>query len=136
MFRKPIVKLECRFRWVSCQFDFLEKCPNPINFRTAFKTLPKTLDKIYVRILNKIPPNYERNATKFLQFFTFSERPLQFEKTVDINAVNLEKKPKFNADYKMPEPDEIFTYCLNLVIVINKSGKKGNKKKNYNLRIF
>ncbi|QBZ66506.1 hypothetical protein PoMZ_13485, partial [Pyricularia oryzae] len=119
----------CAFRWVSYQFDFLENCLKPHNFRAAFKKLPKTLDEIYARILSKIPPNYKRNVTKFLQFFTFSERPLQFEEIVDINAVDLEKKPKFNTDYKIPEPNEIFIYCSSLVIVSNKSDKYGNIKK-------
>lgn len=111
MLREPITKLEGRFRWVSCQLDSLEKCLKPHDLRAALKKLPRTLDETYARILSKIPPDYERNATRLLQFLTFSERPLQLEEAVDIDAVDLEEKHRFNADYRMPEPDEISIYC-------------------------
>ncbi|QBZ57640.1 hypothetical protein PoMZ_02573 [Pyricularia oryzae] len=131
-----LIKLECRFRWVSCQLDFLEKFLKLDHLRKASKKLPKTLDETYARILSKIPPDYERNATRLLQFLTFSERPLQLEEVVDIDAVDLEEKPRFNADYRMPEPDEISIYCSSLVVVFSITDEDGNTKRELQLAHF
>ncbi|TLS21185.1 uncharacterized protein PpBr36_10655 [Pyricularia pennisetigena] len=131
-----VQKANGMFRWVSCPLDSLEKCPDPISLREALKKLPRTLDETYARILSKIPPDYERNATRLLQFLTFSERPLQVEEAVDINAVNLKEKPRFNADYRMPEPDEISIYCSSLVVVMSKTDEDGNIKRELQLAHF
>ena len=43
----------CRFRWVSCQFDFLRRCL-PGRIRLALNELPVTLDATYKRTLEDL----------------------------------------------------------------------------------
>ncbi|WDK23171.1 hypothetical protein CGRA01v4_14463 [Colletotrichum graminicola] len=121
-------KADGMFRWVSCQLEALEKCPDPLSLRKTLQSLPRTLDETYARVLSKIPPEHEQNAKRILQFLAFSERPLRIEEAVDLIAVATESKPRFDAKNRMPEPSEISLYCPSLVAIVSRGGKDGGKK--------
>jgi ankyrin repeat protein len=108
-----------RFRWAFCQLDALEKCLDPSRLQIALKSLPKTLDETYVRILRRIPEEYKRNAIRLLQFLTYSERPLTIEEAVDAIAVETEGGQYFDPAFRMPNPQEISRYCSSLVVLVS-----------------
>ena len=108
-----------RFRWAACQLDALENCLEYRTLQNALVSLPKTLDETYARILRSIPEEYKQNATRILQFLTYSERPLMIEEVVDAIVVDAEVDPYFNPKYRMPNPHEISCYCSSLVVVVS-----------------
>ncbi|KZL87248.1 pfs domain-containing protein, partial [Colletotrichum incanum] len=116
------------FRWVSCQLDALEKCPDPNSLRQTLRSLPRTLDETYARLISKIPPEFEQTARRLLQFLVFSERPLRIEEAVDMIAVVTEDKPRFDAKNRMPQPYEISIYCSSLVAVITRDDNDGESE--------
>jgi len=85
-----------RFRWAACQLDALENCLEYRTLQNALASLPETLDETYSRILHGIPSEYKQNATRILQFLTYSERPLSIEEAVDAIAVDTEGDQYFN----------------------------------------
>ena len=107
-----------RFRWAVCQLDALENCLEYRTLQNALASLPKTLDETYDRILRGIPEEHKQNATRILQFLTYSERPLRIEEAVDAIVVDVEADQHFNPKYRMPDPHEILCYCSSLVVVV------------------
>ncbi|KAK2765812.1 pfs domain-containing protein [Colletotrichum kahawae] len=124
------------FRWVSCQLEALEKCPDPLSLRQTLQSLPRTLDETYARVLNRIPPEFEQNAMRILQFLVFSERPLRVEEAVDVIAVVIRNKPRFDAKDRMPQADEISIYCSSLVAVVTRGEDGDNRVKELQLAHF
>ena len=108
-----------RFRWAACQLDALENCLDYRALQNALASLPKTLDETYARILRGIPDEHKQNATRILQFLTYSERPLRIEEAVDALVVDTRGDQHFNPQYRMPEPREISCYCSSLVVVVS-----------------
>ncbi|KAK7545178.1 uncharacterized protein J3D65DRAFT_664368 [Phyllosticta citribraziliensis] len=113
-------KADGMFRWVSCQLDAIEECRDPLTLREALKSLPATLDDTYARILKTIPAEIKRPAIRILQFLTFSNRPLRIEEVVDAIAVEVNQKPRFDTENRMPVPEEVAGYCSSLVAVVKK----------------
>ncbi|KAK1990129.1 ankyrin [Colletotrichum falcatum] len=116
------------FRWVSCQLDALEKCPDRNSLRQTLRSLPRTLDETYARVISKIPSEVEQTARRLLQSLVFSERPLRIEEAVDMIALVIEDRPRFDADNRMPKPCEISSYCSSLVAVITRVDKDGKSE--------
>ncbi|WQF89312.1 Putative NACHT nucleoside triphosphatase, P-loop containing nucleoside triphosphate hydrolase [Colletotrichum destructivum] len=123
-----IEKANGMFRWVSCQLDALEKCPDPLSLRQTLQSLPRTLDETYARVLSRIPPEFEQNAKRLLQFLAYSERPLRIEEAVDVITVAIENKPRFDTKNRMPQPDELSIYCSSLVAVVTRGGSNGGNE--------
>lgn len=67
----------CRFRWVSCQLNVLERCLNLDTLQRALQSLPKDLNETYTRILKNLPSEHAHDTMRLLQFLTYSERPLR-----------------------------------------------------------
>ncbi|OJJ81197.1 uncharacterized protein ASPGLDRAFT_87665, partial [Aspergillus glaucus CBS 516.65] len=55
----------------------------------SLKSLPKTLEETYARILASIDGNYRDYAIRLLQFITYSKRPLTIQEAVDVLVVYL-----------------------------------------------
>ncbi|RYP81096.1 hypothetical protein DL769_002152 [Monosporascus sp. CRB-8-3] len=119
-------KADGMFRWVTCQLDALENCLDYRALQKALRTLPRTLDETYVRILENIPPDHLPYTKRILQFLTFSERPLRIDEAVDAIAVSLTETPRFDASNRMPIPTEISRYCSSLVAVVEKEDDAGD----------
>ncbi|KAK2764811.1 hypothetical protein CKAH01_15750 [Colletotrichum kahawae] len=114
----------------------LEKCPDPVSLRQTLQSLPRTLDETYERVLNRIPPEFEQNAIRILQFLAFSERPLRIEEAVDVIAVVIGNKPRFDAKNRMPQAEEISIYCSSLVAVVTRDEDGDNRVKELQLAYF
>jgi hypothetical protein len=99
-----------------CQLDELRKCLKPNDLRRALKSLPKTLDDTYARILHSInKEDNSKDAFKILQWLAYSTRPLQLDEIVEVIAVDIEDDPKFDPENRLLEPRNILTICSSLV---------------------
>ena len=56
-----------RFRWVFCQLDALKKCKKRTSLLKALKSLPKTLDETYERILMNVDEECQEEARRIDQ---------------------------------------------------------------------
>ncbi|KAG9853157.1 purine and uridine phosphorylase, partial [Aureobasidium melanogenum] len=110
-------KAQGMFRWAKCQLDSLAECLCLRMLHKALNTLPKTLDETYARILEHLPPMYLQDTIRLLQILTWSERPLLIEEAVDYLAVELDSKPGFDEENRLPVPREIMRFCSSLVTV-------------------
>lgn len=104
-----------RFRWAVCQLDGLGNCLNLPMLRKALKSLPKTLDETYARVLCNIDEEHSENALKMLRWLTYSARPLQIEEIAEVVAVDVEDDPRFDSERRFPEPRDILIMCSSLV---------------------
>jgi hypothetical protein len=104
-----------RFRWAACQLDILEKCPDLLKLRESLRSLPKTLEETYGRILAGIDENYRDYAIRILQFLAYSEQPLAIEEAVDALAVDPSGETPFDPELRMPQPQDIMKKCSSLV---------------------
>ncbi|KAH8672104.1 ankyrin repeat-containing domain protein [Tricladium varicosporioides] len=102
------------FRWVVCQLSELRKCLKLPNIRKTLTNLPKTLDATYARILNNIPPLYEREMKTVLILLAFSARPVTIKEVAEATTINMETK-SFTVDERFPDPYDIMEFCSSLV---------------------
>ncbi|KAJ1329892.1 ankyrin repeat domain-containing protein 50 [Microdochium nivale] len=123
-----VAKAGGMFRWVACQLDVLKECLDPLSVKRELDNLPRTLSATYARILQSIPPQHINHAKRLLQFITYSERPLSIEEAVDVVAVDLARKPRFDPSYRMPEPKEVARYCSSLVVIVERQDSRTKKK--------
>jgi len=85
--------------------------------RKALKSLPKTLDDTYVRILCTIKAEYYSYAFKILQWLVFSVRPLSIQEAAEILAIDEEAERGFDPEYRLEDPRDILTICSSLVTI-------------------
>ncbi|KFX93548.1 hypothetical protein O988_06755 [Pseudogymnoascus sp. VKM F-3808] len=72
------------FRWVVCQLDALKPLGRPKAIRNALKSLPKTLDESYDRILIGIQSEEEKEfIRRALQLIIFATRPMTMEEIAE-----------------------------------------------------
>lgn len=107
-----------RFRWVVCQLDALQGCLKPRQIRVALKSLPKTLDETYARILANIPEEHSEDARRILQCLISAFYPLDVKEVAEIVAINPSEGPIFDLDNKLYDPQDVLTICSSLVSVI------------------
>ncbi|KAL8788065.1 MAG: hypothetical protein Q9195_007479 [Heterodermia aff. obscurata] len=116
---KLLLKPGVRFRWVVCQFDVLVKCVKLPQLQATLRSLPRTLEDTYSRILLGIDQEYVRDAISVLRWLAFSARPLQLEEVVEVLAIDWEvnEKPTFDLDFRLPDPLDLLTICSSLVTI-------------------
>ena len=107
-----------RFRWVALQLAELEKCSSAYEVEKKLKDLPKGLDKIYDRILEKIDEDHQADIRTFLQWLAFSKQSMTIEEiaatiTVDFTS---EDAPVFNSRKRYDNPWDVLVRCSSLVI--------------------
>jgi len=107
-----------RFRWVVCQLDVLRKCLKVDALRKALKSLPKTLDDTYARILLNIDEDYRQDAFRILRWLVYSARPLRIEEMVEVIATDTELL-QLNPENRLPDPRDLLTICSSLVTTIS-----------------
>ena len=98
----------------------MEKCSSYRGLKIALKSLPKTLDETYARILANIPDEHREETIQLLQFLTYSERPLTIGEAVDAIAVDLQNDPQFDTKDRLPRPIEITRFGLSLVSLVKR----------------
>ena len=112
-----------RFRWVVCQLDMLRNCITLPALRKALKSLPKTLDETYERILTNIDESYASDVLKLLHFLTFSPRAMSLMELVEVLAIDMDaEEPLFDPENRIPDPKDILTMCSTLVTTADITG--------------
>jgi hypothetical protein len=98
----------------------LRNCITLSALRKALKSLPKTLDETYERILTSIDESYISDVKKILQFLAFSPRQMNLLELVEVLAVDIDRdEPQFNPENRIPEPKDILSMCSTLVTTTN-----------------
>lgn len=115
------------FRLAACQLDSLASCLNKSQLRAALKSLPKTLDDTYARILCGIDEKYSLDALKILQWLTFSARPLRLTEIAEVVAIDANESLYFDPDRRLLDPRDILTMCGSLVTIRNDSSESSHE---------
>lgn len=95
----------------------------PASIRRALKSLPKTLDETYDRILVSIEEDYRQAAHMVLQFLAFSKRPLRLEEVVEVVALVLGGSTGF-VDDRLSDPHDLLAVCSSLVTISSPSSHR------------
>ena len=101
--------------------DELRKCLKLNALRKTLKSLPKTLDDTYARILCNIDEEHSKDAFKILQWLAYSARPLRIKEVAEVVAVDIEGDSRFDPENRLREPRDVLTICSSLV---TKEGEK------------
>jgi hypothetical protein len=97
--------------------DVLRTCINPAKIVQALKSLPKTLDETYERVLLSIPTDRSKDALRILQWLVFSARPLRIDEVAELLVADPERSPEFDLERRPFDPEEIASYCGSLVTI-------------------
>ena len=81
------------------------------------KSLPKTLNNTYERILCGIDEESCDYARKILYWLTYSARTLRLVEVAEILAMDAREEPRFNPENRYFDPKEILEICPSLVSV-------------------
>lgn len=99
-----------------CQLDELATCFTRPQLQERLKSLPKTLDDMYARMLCRIPEEHEQTAVKILQWLTYSTRQLSADEVAEVLCVDVDDDPRFDPERRFPDPRDILEICPSLVI--------------------
>ena len=77
-----------RFLWVKLQLDAVVECRNRMSVRKVLKSLPRSLDDTYARILLYLPPSRVLGTSKALQWLCFCIRPVTLSELVEVVAAD------------------------------------------------
>jgi len=103
------------FRWVECQLDAIRGCMKLGLLRRALKSLPRTLDDTYSRILDNIPEQYLEDARRILSCLICSFHPLAVQEIADTVAVVGHGETYYDVENRFSEPRDVLTICSGLV---------------------
>ncbi|KAI9866190.1 MAG: hypothetical protein M1813_001751 [Trichoglossum hirsutum] len=106
------------FRWVECQFKSLMGCPrSESHLEQCLRSLPRTLDETYERILCSIDKDWIEEVRRILTLLCFSSRPLTVEELIDGVAVDLHEPAYLNLRRRLHDADDFHRLCPGLVDV-------------------
>lgn len=103
------------FRWIVCQLDALRGCLKPSLLRKTLRSLPKTLDETYARILDRVPEEHVEDVHRILCCLTCSFHPLDIREVADVVAIMTEGDTYYNVENQLFEPRAVITLCSGLV---------------------
>lgn len=103
------------FKWVECQLDAIQDCMKLGLLRKALRTLPKTLDETYARILARIPQEHVEDARRILCCLVCAFCPLAIEEIAETLAVVIEGDKYYDVESRLQDPRDILTICSGLV---------------------
>ncbi|KDR66095.1 hypothetical protein GALMADRAFT_32850, partial [Galerina marginata CBS 339.88] len=115
---------EGSFRWVALQLSELEMCLSEYEIMEQMKNLPKGLDEIYERILKAIDGKYRADTMTFLEWLSFSKRPMKVAEVAEAITVDFSSKgdPIFNAKRRYSNPRDMLVRCSSLPLLTVKTG--------------
>jgi Ankyrin repeats (3 copies) len=112
--------MSCRFKWVSCQFESLRRCP-PGRIRLALEKLPVTLDGTYERSLQDIDEAIWDYAHRLFQCMAVASRPFYVEELAEFLAFDFEvgQIPKLVEDHHRKDlMQAVLSTCSSLITVV------------------
>jgi len=115
---RMIIKYNFRFRWVALQLNELKKCRTKIGLEKQLADLPQGLNKTYDQILLGINEEDHDYAKTFLQWLSFSVRPLILKELAATASVDLsaENGPEYKSDNELQDIKDVLRICSSLVI--------------------
>lgn len=117
-----------------CQIDVIRKCNKVKQVKEALKTLPKTLDETYERILSNIPDKDVEDVRRVLQCLVCAFHPLDFREVADIVAIDT-VWPYYDPENGYPRPRELLSVCSGLVSTRIAKRRLGNERENKQFEI-
>ena len=106
------------FRWVECQLDAIRGCMKPALLRKTLRSLPKTLDDTYARILDNVGEDYVEDVRRVLACLICSSYPLAIQELAETVAIVPQGEMCFDTENRLLEPRNILTICSGLVTTI------------------
>ncbi|KAF5339948.1 hypothetical protein D9758_016763 [Tetrapyrgos nigripes] len=115
-----------QIRWVDCQLTALDGIKMPKRVRKALKSLPKTLQETYAKILEQVEEELRDDVNTIFQWLLFAYRPLTVGEIQHILAVDVEEKT-FSAQDLLENIETELHKVVNssLVVIIQASIEKG-----------
>lgn len=108
-----------RFRWVDCQLDGLRRCKTKNQLLETLKSLPKTLDGTYLRILQNIPEESQGHARRALWWLVEARRPLTVEEVAEAAVLDPSIEIPFDPEERFFDPhDDIIEILGSLVSIV------------------
>ncbi|KAF7980620.1 hypothetical protein HWV62_37408 [Athelia sp. TMB] len=107
------------FRWVALQIDELQRCLNAREVKKQLKTLPRTLEDTYERILTLNQRQSE--LLQMLHWLAFSVRDLRLDELADVVSVDFDSEdgPAYDADLRYGDSTIALAVCSGLVTESN-----------------
>ena len=112
---------------MDCQLDVLRRCLKLYSLRQALRSLPKSLNETYYRILLNIPEEYSRDAFAILQWLSFSSRPMTIDEVAEVVAIDLVDS-RFDPNRRLGHPRNILDICSSLVTISMSEEQEGEEK--------
>ena len=97
-----------------CQLDVIRECKKIKLLRRALKTLPKTLDETYERVLSSIPDDYAEDVRRVLQCLICAFVPLDIQEVAEIVAIDT-AEPYYHPEDRYSTPRALLSICSGLV---------------------
>jgi len=111
-----------------CQVDEVRKCLKPKELQKALKSLPRTLDDTYARILCNIDEQHSADVFKILQWLVYSTRPMAIEEIAEVVAIDTEEDCRLDLENRLREPHDILTICSSLVTTTRSTVMEGHER--------
>lgn len=107
----------------------MKTCHSPRSVRQALKSLPKTLDETYARILCNIKEDEGQYALRILYWLTHSVRPISLAELAEAVVVDVNENPRFDIENRLFQPECILMICSSLITVekLNKTSSPTGK---------
>jgi ankyrin repeat domain-containing protein 50 len=97
----------------------LKKCKKKSALLNALKSLPKTLDDTYARILKNIDENDRQEARRALLWLAFSQRPLSTAEVAEAAVVDPQSNPPFDTEDRLVDPCNSILEILGSLVVVS-----------------
>jgi len=98
---------------------------NVTTLLNTLRSLPKTLDGTYARILCGIDEAYLVDARKILTWLAYSVRPLRLEEIAEVVAIDLDSSHKFDPKRRLLDSRDLLFICSSLVTIVSSTVKDG-----------
>ena len=95
--------------------DALKSCLKPATLRQALRTLPRTLDETYERILKSIKETHIEDVLKMLRWLIYAKRPLTLGELAKAVAISVDDIPIFDPENRLRRPVDSLRLCSTLV---------------------
>jgi hypothetical protein len=108
-----------RFRWVFCQLDALKKYKKRTAVLQTLKSLPRTVEETYGRIILAVDDVNRPEAHRALLWLAFSKRPLILEEIAEAAVIDPDSGSGFNPDDRLRDPQNDILEILGSLVTIS-----------------
>jgi ankyrin repeat domain-containing protein 50 len=94
----------------------LASCPSSHHhLKKTLRSLPRSLDETYSRMLSNINPELIDNVKRILAWLCFSLRPVTVQEIIEGLMVELGENPRLNKDRQLQDPNDVIAICPGLI---------------------